>query len=356
MLPAIETAPPDQRDARFDAAAAQFAAPLARLARALEDDPARREALLQDIHVALWRSLADYDERIGLRTWVFRVAYNSVAAHQPNSHENARQQDTVSQAWKRRSSVREQRSLAEVDAPAGSTAGFIQGLEPFDRGLALLYLEGISAEAAMTITGATSARQEATWRRLAQLLPARAPEDWQRSDYEITPVSRVLVHSRIGDLRARRKRADWGQALVVSILSLAFVIRALLASKPRWMATASLAVLAVIVIVDAWKVRRRQRAQEESPEASSLGTLDLLAFHRRLLERQRDELRRGWGFAGWTALLGIALLLLSFPLERSSGWTWPAWAFGAVVAFFLGRLLADRAKANRLQARIATST
>jgi hypothetical protein len=47
MLPSFE-APPraDERDTFYDAAAAQFAAPLARLAYALDDDPSKREAML----------------------------------------------------------------------------------------------------------------------------------------------------------------------------------------------------------------------------------------------------------------------------------------------------------------------
>ena len=88
MWPSLEPAPPaDERDARFDAAAAGFAAPLARLAAAFEDESAPRAALLDDIHVALWRSLANYDGRIALRTWVFRVAFHLVAAQQPNTHD-----------------------------------------------------------------------------------------------------------------------------------------------------------------------------------------------------------------------------------------------------------------------------
>jgi DNA-directed RNA polymerase specialized sigma24 family protein len=45
------------------------------LVRGYEADPGRRQDLLQDIHIALWRSFAVFDERCSLRTWVYRVAH-----------------------------------------------------------------------------------------------------------------------------------------------------------------------------------------------------------------------------------------------------------------------------------------
>jgi DNA-directed RNA polymerase specialized sigma24 family protein len=47
--------------ALFDRIAAEFAAPLARLTRAHEADPSQPQDLLQEIHLALWRSLAGSD-------------------------------------------------------------------------------------------------------------------------------------------------------------------------------------------------------------------------------------------------------------------------------------------------------
>ena len=59
---------------RFDEIAAMFAAPLTRLARAHEADLSQRQDLLQEMHLALWRSLPSFENRSNLRTWVFRVA------------------------------------------------------------------------------------------------------------------------------------------------------------------------------------------------------------------------------------------------------------------------------------------
>src|SRR6187549_1994469 len=65
------------QEQRYAAAAAAFGPALERLARAYERDPDKRRDLLQEIHVALWRSLARFDGRCSLRTWVYRVAHNT---------------------------------------------------------------------------------------------------------------------------------------------------------------------------------------------------------------------------------------------------------------------------------------
>ncbi|EGY00073.1 RNA polymerase, sigma-24 subunit [Nitrospirillum viridazoti Y2] len=71
----------DGRDTRYQQAAAQFGRALERLARAYERDPDLARDLLQDIHLALWRSLDGFDGRAALRTWVFRLAHNTGATH-----------------------------------------------------------------------------------------------------------------------------------------------------------------------------------------------------------------------------------------------------------------------------------
>jgi RNA polymerase sigma-70 factor (ECF subfamily) len=55
---------------------AEYGGAVERLARGYERDADRRRDLLQEIHVALWRSLARFDGRCSMRTWVYRVAHN----------------------------------------------------------------------------------------------------------------------------------------------------------------------------------------------------------------------------------------------------------------------------------------
>src|SRR3982751_491416 len=93
-------------DALFNQVAAEFAGPLARLARAHEADRALQQDLLQEIHLALWRSLAAFNNRCSLRTWVYRVAHNVAATH-------------VMRAKRRRSS--QLVSLDDIDVAGDST-------------------------------------------------------------------------------------------------------------------------------------------------------------------------------------------------------------------------------------------
>src|SRR3954465_8735420 len=69
------------RNALFERVAAEYAAPMARVARAHEADPSLQQDLLQEIHLALWRSLPSFGGRCSLRTWVYRVAHNVAASH-----------------------------------------------------------------------------------------------------------------------------------------------------------------------------------------------------------------------------------------------------------------------------------
>lgn len=59
----------------------QYGAGLARLAAAYENNPERQRDVLQDIHLALWRSFAQFRNECSLRTWVYRIAHNVAASY-----------------------------------------------------------------------------------------------------------------------------------------------------------------------------------------------------------------------------------------------------------------------------------
>ena len=65
----------------YRCAADEFGAGLARLAGAYEANAERQRDLLQEIHLALWRSLARFKNECSLRTWVYRIAHNVAASH-----------------------------------------------------------------------------------------------------------------------------------------------------------------------------------------------------------------------------------------------------------------------------------
>src|SRR6187397_2919797 len=68
--------PASDQERLYLRASDEFGGALERLARAYERDSEMRRDLLQEIHVALWRSLARFDGRCSMRTWVYRVAHN----------------------------------------------------------------------------------------------------------------------------------------------------------------------------------------------------------------------------------------------------------------------------------------
>jgi DNA-directed RNA polymerase specialized sigma24 family protein len=75
-----EPAPAPNADAFYASAIAEFGPALARLAAACERDGSLQQDLLQDIHVAVWRSFATFRNQCSLRTWVYRVAHNTAAS------------------------------------------------------------------------------------------------------------------------------------------------------------------------------------------------------------------------------------------------------------------------------------
>jgi RNA polymerase sigma-70 factor (ECF subfamily) len=82
------------QDDLYEQVTTQFGAALDRLARSYEADPDKRRDLLQEIHFAVWRSLATFGGQCSLRTWVYRVAHNAmmnVASSPEGVRKNRRQ-------------------------------------------------------------------------------------------------------------------------------------------------------------------------------------------------------------------------------------------------------------------------
>ncbi len=146
-------APYSSQDDLYQEAAETYGAALDRLARAYEADAEIRRDLLQEIHIALWRSFAGFDARCSLRTWVYRVAHNAATSH------------VIRQ---RRVNSRTLVSLEEVDGmPAKNQSelaanqrqaldrllSLVQRLKPLDRQVILSYLEGMDAASIAEITG-----------------------------------------------------------------------------------------------------------------------------------------------------------------------------------------------------------
>ena len=142
------------RDELYIEAAGTFGPALQRLVRVYEADADRARDLLQEIHIALWRSFATFDELCSLRTWVYRVAHSAAASH------------VMKQM---RIKAHGLVSLEEMDVELESAASterqvsdgialermmkIIHRLQPLDRQVMLLYLEDVDAATIGEITG-----------------------------------------------------------------------------------------------------------------------------------------------------------------------------------------------------------
>lgn len=161
------------QDRLYDLAVSAHSVALDRLARSYEADSDDRKDLLQEIHLALWRSLSVFDEHCSLRTWVYRVAHNVGASH----------------VIKQRRASSRLVGLEAIEAIAGDIDierttdrqlmlerlyALIRQLRPLDRQIMLLYLEDSDAASIGEITGLSAGNIATKISRIKKILGLRA--------------------------------------------------------------------------------------------------------------------------------------------------------------------------------------
>jgi RNA polymerase sigma-70 factor (ECF subfamily) len=161
----------DLQDAQYLESTRLYSAALGRLARGYESEPTRRQDLLQDIHVALWQSFAQFDNRCSLRTWVYRVAHNTATKHMlRNKRIRLQEMHTLDDVAE---SVLQQDD-ASVDHTDALQRMFnlIEQLKPVDRQVILLYLEEFNAQAIGEVMGLSAENIATKIHRIKKLLAA----------------------------------------------------------------------------------------------------------------------------------------------------------------------------------------
>ena len=161
------------QEGRYVAAAAEYGAALERLARAYEADPDQRGDLVQEIHLALWRSFERFDERCSVRTWIYRVAHNVATSHALKRRrlrlDRLATLEEVAEAvdgYDAEAAVGERQVMARLMA-------LIEALKPGDRQVMLLYLEGLDAQAIGEVTGLSPGVVAVKVHRLKSILASR---------------------------------------------------------------------------------------------------------------------------------------------------------------------------------------
>ena len=164
------------QDDLYAEAVAEFGAALERLARSYEADFDKRRDLLQEIHLAMWRSFENFQRECSLRTWVYRVAHNIAVTHV------VRDRRMKSRAFVSIDDVAnlpaQGESAAALDrhSTLDRLYALIQMLKPLDREVILLYLEGMDAASIGEITGLSTSNVATKIHRIKSLLASRFNE------------------------------------------------------------------------------------------------------------------------------------------------------------------------------------
>jgi RNA polymerase sigma-70 factor (ECF subfamily) len=160
------------RDELYERAATDHGSAIERLARSYEADREKRRDLLQEIHLALWRSLATFRAQCSLRTWIYRVAHNVAASHVERQRRSRPllTLDEIGALTSGESDVEatlhHQRSIAQLQA-------LIQQLQTLDREVIVLYLEGVDAASIGEITGLSPTNVATKIHRIKKILAAK---------------------------------------------------------------------------------------------------------------------------------------------------------------------------------------
>lgn len=166
-----DPAPAGDREELYREVVSRFGAALERLAVAFELDRERRRDLLQEIHVAIWRSLATFDNRCSLRTWIYRVAHNVAATHVLRDRR---------ERLKQTASLDELEQLPDAGPDPEGAMGerqvferldrLIRRLAPLDRQVIVLYLEGTPGAEIAEVTGLSASNIATKVHRIKRVL------------------------------------------------------------------------------------------------------------------------------------------------------------------------------------------
>ncbi len=130
------------QDVEFETLLGNNHAALVRLARHYSS-PADWQDLLQEMHLQLWRSLASFDGRSARATWVYRVALNTALSHRRKPNHQHQSLEPLAERGDAGVPI-DELSLLEK---------FLAALDPIQRAVLLLDLEGMEREQIADVLG-----------------------------------------------------------------------------------------------------------------------------------------------------------------------------------------------------------
>ena len=144
------------QDRLYEQTVEGYGSALDRLARAYEYDSEARRDLLQEIHLQLWLSFANFDQRCSLRTWVYRVAHNVATSHVVRQSRIRKKLVSIEELENEPGDSQAELAVDEAHT-LDRLSALIRRLKPLDRQIILSYLEGMDANSIAEITGLSAA-------------------------------------------------------------------------------------------------------------------------------------------------------------------------------------------------------
>jgi RNA polymerase sigma-70 factor (ECF subfamily) len=132
-------------------------------------NPGDREDLAQEIIVQLWRSFAAFDERVRFSTWMYRIALNVAISFY--RRESVRSRHVVSGDERLLEAVDESQNQPEE---VQVLYQWIERLDPLNKALALLYLDGNNYQEMAAVLGISETNVATKISRLKQTLRQEA--------------------------------------------------------------------------------------------------------------------------------------------------------------------------------------
>lgn len=136
-----------------------------KICRSYCPNPTDRDDVTQEVLVQLWRSFGSYDDRYKFSTWLYRVALNvAISFYRRESRS------------RRRVTLGDDKVLEAAEDPAAEGAelhaiyDLIERLNPLNRALMLLHLDGNSYREIADVLGITESNVATKLSRLKQAL------------------------------------------------------------------------------------------------------------------------------------------------------------------------------------------
>jgi RNA polymerase sigma-70 factor, ECF subfamily len=166
-------AQPSAQDVHYQTAVDAHASDIARFVAGYEYSPVKRQELLQEVHLALWRSLAGYRSQCSLRTWVYRVAHNVGVRHVQRSRRSPERYGSALDDMAPMIDEHADICLLDRELDLDKVMKLVHSLAPLDREVMLLYLEDLDAAAIGDVTGLSPRNVATKVHRIKTLLANR---------------------------------------------------------------------------------------------------------------------------------------------------------------------------------------